>query len=94
MSRRQRREFTAEFKLHMVTLYQNGKPRSEIIKEYDLTPSSFNHWVKQYSTTQSFKHADNLTEDQKRLLEQEKELKQLRMEVDILKQAALIMGRK
>jgi transposase len=94
MTRRERREFTAEFKLQMVTLFQNGKPRSEIIKEYDLTPSAFNKWVKQYGSTQSFKHADNLTEDQKRLIAQEKELKQLRMENDILKQAALIMGRK
>ena len=35
MRRRKRREFTTEFKLQMVTLYQNGKPNSEIIKEYD-----------------------------------------------------------
>lgn len=94
MVRRERREFTAEFKLQMVTLYQNGKPRSEIIKEYDLTPSAFNKWVQQYGNTKSFKHADNLNDDQKLLIAQEKELKQLRMENDILKQAALIMGRK
>ena len=34
MSRRQRREFTEEFKLQMVQLYNNGKPGSEIIREY------------------------------------------------------------
>lgn len=38
MSRRERREFTDEFKMQMVNLYNNGKPRSEIIREYDLTP--------------------------------------------------------
>lgn len=31
MSRRERREFTDEFKIQMVNLYNNGKPRSEII---------------------------------------------------------------
>ncbi|MBR9345030.1 helix-turn-helix domain-containing protein [Staphylococcus aureus] len=25
----------------MVRLYENGKPRNEIIREYDLTPSTF-----------------------------------------------------
>ena len=55
MSRRERREFTEEFKLQMVQLYNNGKSRSEIIKEYDLTPSAFNNWVKKYNTTGSFK---------------------------------------
>ncbi len=43
MSRRERREFTEEFKLQMVQLYNNGKARSEIIREYDLTPSAFNN---------------------------------------------------
>lgn len=55
MSRRERREFTEEFKLQMVQLYNNGKPRSEIIREYDLTPSAFNNWVKKYNATGSFK---------------------------------------
>lgn len=94
MTRRERREFTTEFKLQMVTLHQNSKPRSEIIKEYDLTPSAFNKWVKQYSETQSFKHKDNLTDGQKLLIAQEKELKQLRMENDILKARGAAYGTK
>ena len=94
MARRKRREFKEEFKLQMVSLFQNGKVRSEIIREYDLTPSSFNLWVKQYGQSGSFKRADNLTEDQKLLKKLEAENKDLKMENDILKQAALIMGRK
>lgn len=43
MSRRKRREFTEEFKLQMVQLYNNGKPRNAIIIKYDLTPSAFNN---------------------------------------------------
>ena len=37
---RERRSFSSEFKLQMVRLYENGKPRNEIIREYDLTPSA------------------------------------------------------
>lgn len=94
MSRRPRRTFTESFKKQMVELYKNGKRRSEIIKEYELTPSSLNKWMKQYSETGSFKEADNQSPEQILIKQQEKELKQLRMENDILKQAALIMGRK
>jgi len=48
MAKRERRTFTQEFKLQLVKLYENGKPRSEIIREYELTPSAFDKWVKQY----------------------------------------------
>lgn len=94
MSRRARREFTEDFKLQMVKLYNSGKPSSEIIKEYDLTPSAFNNWVKKYNATGSFKACDNRTEEEKELIRLKKENQQLKMENDILKQAALILGQK
>lgn len=65
MTKRERRTFTEEFKQQMVQLYQNGKPRKEIIREYDLTPSSLDKWVKQSQSTGSFKEKDNLTDEQK-----------------------------
>lgn len=92
--RRERREFTDEFKQQVVNLYNNGKPRSEIIKEYDLTPSAFAKWINNYNNSGSFKAADNRTKEENELIELRKRNKQLEMEVDILKQAALIMGRK
>lgn len=92
--RREKRTYTEDFKKQIVNLYNNGKSSSEIIKEYDLTPSAFHKWIKYYNQSGSFKEADNRTEEEKRLLALEKELKQLRMENDILKQAALIMRRK
>ena len=47
MTKRERRTFTEEFKQQMVQLYQNGKPRKDIIREYDLTPSSLDKWMSQ-----------------------------------------------
>ncbi len=93
-NRREKRQYTEEFKQQVVNLYNNGKKRCELIREYELTPSALNNWIKQFNTTGSFKAKDNRTEEENRLIELEKENKRLRMENDILKQAALIMGRK
>lgn len=94
MTKKERRTFTAEFKEQMVQLYLNGKPRKDIIREYDLTPSSLDKWVKQSQTSGSFKEKDNLSPEAQELIRLRKENKQLLMENDILKQAALILGRK
>lgn len=94
MTKRERRTFTEDFKQQIVQLYQNGKPRKEIIREYDLTPSSLDKWVGQSQNSGSFKEKDNLSDEQKELVELRKRNKQLEMENDILKQAALILGRK
>ncbi|ADH97753.1 transposase IS3/IS911 family protein [[Bacillus] selenitireducens MLS10] len=94
MTTRKRRSFTKEFKEQIVQLHQAGKPRSELIKEYELTPSAFDKWVRQYQGSGSFKEKDNRTSVEEELLQLKKENKQLTMENDILKQAALIIGRK
>ena len=76
---RRPRKFSEEFKRQIVQLYDNGKPVSEIGAEYG---------------SGSTRAADNRTPEQQRILELEKENKQLRMEVDVLKTAALIFARK
>lgn len=92
--RRKKRVFEESFKLEMVQLYNNGVSRSQLAKDYDLTPSALGKWIKQYNTTQSFKPEDNLTEQDKEIMRLKKELREKEIEVDILKQAALIMGQK
>ncbi len=75
-------------------LYENGKPRADIIREYDLTASAFDKWVKQSQTSGSFQEKDNRTVEEVELIKLRKLNQRLLMENDILKQAALIMGRK
>jgi transposase len=94
MPRRERRSYSAEFKSQIVQLYQNGKRKSDIIKDYDLASSLLDRWIKQATTTGSFKEKDNRSEIENQLIELQKKNKRLLMENDILKQAALIMGRK
>ena len=78
----------------MVQLYNSGKPRAEIAREYDLTPSALNRWIERINATGLTKEADNRTPEQQELLRLRKQNQQLLMENDILKQAALIFGRK
>ena len=92
--KRESRTFTPEFKLQLVKLYENGKSRSDIAREYDITPSALDRWIKNHKESGSFKAGDNRSTEENELLQLRKEVKQLRMENDILKQAALIMGRK
>ena len=91
---RARRTFSEEQKKQLVELFNHGKPRSEIIREYDLTGSAFDRWVKRISATGSSREKDNRTIEEQELIKLRKENQQLRMENDVLKQAALIFARK
>ena len=94
ITKRERRTYTEEFKNQIVQLYLNDKPRQDIIREYDLTPSTFDKWVKQNQTSGSFKEKDNRSPNEAEMIKLRKENQQLKMENDILKQAALIFGRR
>ena len=78
----------------MVALYESGKSPSEIIEEYDLSPASIYQWRRQYGSNSR----RDVTLDNKEPIDELRKLceenQKLKMEVVILKQAALIMGRK
>ena len=69
MSRKIRRHFTDDFKQQIVDLHNAGMKWSELIKEYELTPSTFNKWVRQAKLTGSFKSVDNMTDEQRELIQ-------------------------
>jgi transposase len=92
--KRKPRKYTDEFKQQLVDLYHSGKRRCDICREYDIAHSLFDKWVKQAEHSGSFHEKDNRTPEQEELLKLRKENQQLKMENDILKQAALILGRK
>lgn len=83
MTKRQHQTFTKTFKEQVVQLYLSGKPRAEIVKEYDLTPSAFDKWVRQQKESGSFEEKDNRTPEQVELIRLRKQNKQLAMENDI-----------
>ena len=89
-----RKYYTEEFKHQIVQLYENGKRRRDIMKEYEITGTSIDNWVKRYKNSGSFQIKDNRSKEELELKELKRRNKELEMEVDILKQAALIIGRK
>lgn len=89
-----KRKFNDEFKKQIVELFRTGKPVTEISKEYDITRGRIYTWIRDYENSGSFKAKDNRTPEENELIALKKRNKELEMEVDILKQAALIMGRK
>ena len=91
---RERRNYSDEFKQKIVELYNSGKPRDELIREYELSSFALSFWINKYNSTGSFSIDDNLTEEEKELIKLRKENQRLKTRNDILKQAALIMGRK
>ena len=88
------RHFTDESKRRIVSLYNAGKPPSEIMREHDLGSTTLRRRINPINATGSPHAADNRTPEQSRIVGLERENKRLRMEVDVLEQAAPISARK
>jgi len=88
------RFYTEEFKRQIVELEANGKTISDLEREYKVTKTTIREWIKRYGNSGEFGAEANRSTEEKELRELRKEVRQLRMENDILKQAALILGRK
>ena len=94
VKKRKRRSYTSTFKKQIVQLYQNGKTKTDIANEYDIHISIITRWINQYNNSTSFKEKDNKTDLELEIIQLKKRNKELEMENDILKQAALILERK
>lgn len=88
------RNYTEEFKRQIVNLVKTGKSSNSVAKQYGIGKSTVTKWVRDFNNSGSFKAKDNRTPEENELIALRKRVKELEMEVDILKQAALIMARK
>ncbi len=88
------RKFDEAFKRQIVKLYENGKTPAEIKAEYDIGSSTLHRWVRGVREHGSTRAADARTPEEAELAELRRENRRLRMEVDVLKQAALIFARR
>ena len=94
MGSKPNRYYSEEFKRQIVELEASGKTISELEREYKVTKTTIREWIKRYGNRGEFGVEANRSESEKELRRLQKENQQLRMENDILKQAALILGRK
>lgn len=66
----------------------------DICREYELTPTVIDRYIKRINATESTKESDNRTPEEIELMKLRKENKRLLMKNDILKQAALIFAQR
>ena len=93
--RRTRRKFTPEFKADVVRLCRTGTESiGEICRRLDLTESAVRGWVKQAEVDEVGGTPGALTtEERQELVQLRRELKQVRMERDILKKATAFFAK-
>ncbi len=87
-------KYSQDFKMECINLYKRKIPVTKIMKMKDVTHAILYRWIKYYKNSASFYEADNRSQLENELITARKELKQLRMENDILKQAAQIATKK
>jgi len=92
--RRARRGFTPEFKAGAVRLVlDEGKTVGAVARELDLTSSALGVWVRQARADRTKGKTGLTTEERVELSGLRKEVRELRMERDILKKAAAFFAK-
>lgn len=88
------RKFKEEFRRQIAQPCLAGKPRGELMAEYDLGSSALSRRVKCRGEADITTEAAARTPEDERLIEPEREHKRLRMEAGVSKQAAPMFARK
>lgn len=89
MSKRKRRTFAPEFKAKIVMLKHKNMPIKEICEKYDLDPQTVHRWVNEFK-------AKGMSgwEEQDKKLKMQKRIKELEMEIEIMKKFNAHFGKK
>lgn len=82
-----------EFKKTIVSLIDSGKSVSDLSTEYTVSLASINRWKKQYSKDKNTGLSSEKVESTLKIKALEKELKDIKLERDILKKAVSIFSK-
>ena len=87
---KQYNNYDEEFKKIIVSLYEKGKKITELSREYGVSKSTIDSWIKKFKTiTTSTGEVTNNDE----ILKLKKELKEKEIEIEILKKAVAIFSK-
>jgi transposase len=89
-----KQKYSEKFKLQLVQLYNAGATQAEIREQYGVAPSTLHGWIKTFNSSDIISMQPELSAAEIELIEMRRKLKYLEMENDILKQAALILGKR
>lgn len=89
--KQEHKSYDEDFKKTIVSLYESGKRKSELTREYGISYANISDWIKKYGTivtsTGEVTNNDEISKLKKRLHEVE-------LENEILKKAVAIFSRK
>lgn len=92
--RRLRRQFSDEFKEGAVRLVlDEGKTVGAVARELDLTPSALGFWVRQARAERTKGKSGLMKEEREELTRLRKEVRELRMERDLLKKVSALFAK-
>lgn len=90
---RKRRVFDEAFKLMAIELAETKGSLSAAADELGLDPGRISKWRARFKKPDLREKVDGLTDEQKRIRQLEKELREIKLEHEILKKAVRIFSR-
>ena len=93
MAGRRRGRYPPEYKERLIELVRAGRSPGSLAREFEPSEQTIRNWVKQADLDEGLRSDGLTTEARKELVELKRENKRLRMERDILKQAAAWFAR-
>ncbi len=88
------KKYENDFKVMIVELLKSGRSTKEISEEYDLNNSMIRRWRREYEVKSGdFSKKRELSKEEQELKALKKELRDVKMERDILKKAVSIFSK-
>ena len=89
--KQEHKSYDENYKKTIVNLYESGKRKSDLTREYDISYTNINNWIKKYRTIKT-STGEVTTNDE--IIKLKKKNLQLEQEVEILKKAVAIFSKK
>jgi len=87
--------FDREFKLQAIRMIESGQSATQVSRALGVSKNSLSEWKKRYAMegSKAFRQGKILTEEQSRVRELERKLKDTQLELEILKKAVAIFSK-
>ena len=92
-----RKQYTKEFKLDAISLVlHHGHTTTEVSRNLEITSNMLRRWIREYQADdadQSFRGNGKLTPEQEEIRQLKAQIKQLKLEREILKEATVFFAK-
>ena len=89
--KQEHKSYDENYKKTIVNLYESGKRKSDLTREYGISYTNINNWIKKYGTIKT-SNGEVTTNDE--IIKLKKKNLELEQEVEILKKAVAIFSKK